>query len=172
MEYTIIGKIINTHGLHGEVKVFPLTNDIERFNILKKAFIGEDKKEVNISGVKYHKGIAILKFKEFNDINEILKLKDNYIYVDKDNRVVLPDNEFFIYDLVDCKVFDLENNYIGVVRDIIQGASNDVYVIINEDTSKEYLIPAVKQFIKTVDIKNKLITIDPIEGMIEWRLIF
>lgn len=167
MEYTIIGKIINTHGLQGEVKIFPLTNDVDRFSILKKAFIGEDKEEVNISGVKYHKGIAILKFKEFNDINQVLRLKDNYIYVDEDNKIVLPKDEFFIHDLIDCKVFDLDDNYIGMVKDIIQGASNDVYVIFNEINSKEHLVPAVKEFVKSVDIENKLITIDPIEGMIE-----
>lgn len=165
MDYTIVGKIINTHGIQGEVKVYPLTDDVSRFSILKTAYIGEDKLKVKVSGVKYHKGLAILKFKEFNNINEIQKFKDTYIYVDDENRIKLPENHYFIYELIDCKVYDLESNFIGVVVDIIQAASNDIYVV--QNNTKEFLIPAVKEFIKDVNIDEKKIIIDPIEGMIE-----
>lgn len=167
MEYTIIGKIINTHGIKGEVKVFPLTDNIDRFDYLKVAYIGEKKIKVEIEKVKYHKNLAILKFKEYNDINEILFLKDSFIYVDEEGKVVLPDNHFFIYDLLESQVFDLESNLIGNIVDVIQGASNDVYVVRNFENNKDYLIPAVKQFIKDVNIIDKKIVISPIEGMIE-----
>lgn len=172
MEYTIVGKLINSHGIKGEVKIYPLTDDVERFNYLKSAYLGKDKIPVSIQGVKIHKGMALLKFKEFNDINEILKYKDEYLYVDEDNKVLLPDNHFFISDLISCKVFDMKNNYIGDIIDVLQGYSNDVYVIKDSMQNKEYLVPAVKAFIKDVNIKEKLILIDPVEGMIEWRLIF
>ncbi|WFA09782.1 ribosome maturation factor RimM [Tissierella sp. Yu-01] len=167
MGYTIVGKIINTHGIRGEVKVYPLTNDVQRFEYLKEAFIGDTKVAVNVDGVKYHKGSIILKFKEYDDINQILKYKDSFIFVSDENRVILPENHYFIYDLIGCKVVDTNGNSIGNLKDVLQGHSNDVYVVEDGDNFKEYLIPAVKEFVKQVNINEKLITVDPIEGMIE-----
>lgn len=167
MEYTIVGKIISSHGIKGEVKIYPLTDNLNRFDYLKTAYIGDKKIKVKLEKVKYHKNLAILKFKEFNDINEIIPFKDNFIYVDEAEKVVLPENHFFIYDLVGSKVFDTKLKLIGILSDVIQGPSNDIYVIKDMEKDKEYLIPAVKQFIVDVDIDNKKIVIDPIEGMIE-----
>lgn len=168
LDFTIIGQIINTHGIKGELKVYPLTNDINRFDKLKSAYLGTDKIPVKIMGVKYHKGIVILRLKEFNDINEVIKFKSQYIYVDDENKVELPNDNYFISDLIGCKVIDTENNPIGVIKDVLQGYSNDVYVIWDDSNKKEYLLPAVKEFVKQVDIEDKLIIVDPIEGMIEW----
>lgn len=166
MDYTAIGKIINTHGINGEVKIYPYTDDIERFSILKQAYIGDTKIKVNLSSVKYHKGLPLVKFKEYNNINDVLKFKEQIIYVDDENRVVLPKNHFFIYDLIDCQVYDMDNNYIGKLVEVMQGASNDIYVV-KDDNHKEYLIPAVKEFIEEVNIDKKTVIINPIEGMIE-----
>lgn len=165
--YTVVGKITNTHGVKGELKIFPLTDDIKRFDYLKRAYIGENKIQVNLEKVRYHKNLAVIKFKEYDDINEVLKFKSDYIYVDDEEKVILPENHFFIYDLIDSQVFDMEANLIGTLIDVLQGPSNDVYVVKNMDKNKEYLIPAVKEFIKEVNIPNKKIVINPIEGMIE-----
>lgn len=167
MEHIVVGKIINTHGIRGEVKVFPLTDDVKRFDLLNYAYIGEEKIKVHLESVKYYKNLAILKFEEYSNINEIEKFKNELIYIDEKERIVLPENHFFIYELINSKVFDTEMNLIGILTDIIQNASNDVYVIKDDKVKKEYLIPAVKKFIIEVDIKNKKIIIDPIEGMIE-----
>lgn len=167
MDYTKVGKIISSHGIKGEVKVYPLTDDLNRFDYLKTAYIGEDKIQVEVERVKYHKNLAILKFKEYSDINQILSFKDYYIYVDEKGRVVLPENHFFIYDLVDCKVFDTNSELIGTLVDVLQGPSNDVYIIKDPEKNKEYLVPAVKEFIVDINILEKRIIIDPIEGMIE-----
>lgn len=167
MDYTIVGKITNTHGIKGEVKVFPLTDDIQRFDYLKTAYIGEGKIKVQLAGVRYHKNLAIIRFKEYNDINQILKFKDDFIYVDDEEKVILPEDRFFIHDLLECQVFDTKSNLIGVLTDVIQGPSNDVYVVRDMEKQKDYLIPVVKQFIVEVNIIDKKIIIDPIEGMIE-----
>lgn len=167
MEYTIVGKIINTHGIKGEVKVYPMTDYLERFSELKKVYIGDKKEEVNLRSVKYHKGFPIIGFKEFDDINLILPFKDQYIFIDDKDRIVLPEDFYFIHDLINCTVYDMDNNMIGYISDVLQNMSNDVYVVKDENKDKEYLIPAVKEFVKTVDIQNKKIFIDPIEGMIE-----
>src|SRR5690554_593534 len=138
MDYTKIGKIISSHGIKGEVKVYPLTDNLNRFDQLKTAYIGENKIKVNLERAKYHKNLAILKFKEYNDINEILSFKDNFLYVDDKERVVLPENHFFIYDLVDCQVFDTNSNLIGILVDVLQGSSNDVYIVKDINHNKEY----------------------------------
>lgn len=170
MQYTAIGKIINTHGIKGELKIYPLTDDTARFDSLSEAYIGEDKFKVNVVGVKYNKDMPILRFSEFNNINEVLKFKEAYLYVDHENLVDLPENRYFIFDLIDCKVENMQGAYIGIVKDVIENPTNDVYVIHNKD--REFMVPAVKEFVKDIDIENKLIRIDPIEGMIEWFLIY
>ena len=168
MDYIQVGKIINTHGIKGEVKVHPLTDDKNRFNNLKTVYLGENKVKVEIENVKYHKDLVILKFKEFNDINDILSFKEDYIYIDEEERVKLPENHFFIYDIVGCQVFNADGGKIGIITDVLQSASNDVYVVKDDLKNKEYMIPAVKEFFINIDIDNKKIYINPIEGMIEW----
>lgn len=165
MEYTAIGKIINTHGIKGELKLYPLTDDLSRFDSLEEAYIGEEKLKVNVVGVKYNKNLPIIRFSEFNNINQVLKFKEEYLYVDDENLVELPENRYFVFDLIDCKVEDMDGNYIGIVKDVIDNPTNDVYVI--KDDKNEYLVPAIKEFVKDIDITNKLIRINPIEGMIE-----
>ncbi len=167
LDYVQIGKIVNTHGIKGELKIYPLTDNIYRFDHLKTAFLGEEKIKVEIQNVKYHKNFAILKFKEFNDINEVLHFKEEFIYVDMDGRVDLPEKHYFIFDIIGCKVYDTSNILIGTVIEVIQSAGNDVYVVKDMRDQKEYLIPAVKEFFVLIDVANKKIIIDPIEGMIE-----
>lgn len=169
MEYTIVGKIINTHGIKGEVIIYPMTDDIERFSDLKKVYIGSSKIELNLKSAKYHKGFPIIGFYEFDNINQILHFKDQLVYINDKDRIVLPEDRYFIYDLIGCEVFDMSENKIGYVLDILQNLSNDVYIVRDDINNKEYLIPAVKKFIKNVDTDNKRIIIDPIEGMIEWK---
>lgn len=167
MDYIKVGKIITSHGIKGEVKVFPLTDDVKRFSQLKYAYIGEKKIKVQLENAKYYKNLAILKFKEFNDINEILTFKDCYLYVDEEGKIKLPKDHYFIYELLECKVYDTKSKLIGEIVDVLQGPSNDVYVVKNVETNKENLIPVVKRFVIDVNISEKRITIDPIEGMIE-----
>ena len=172
MEYTIVGKIINTHGIKGEMKIYPLTDDIERFSDFKKVYIGDSKIEVNLKSVRYHKDFPIVRFNGIDDINQILHYIDQYIYIDDKDRIILPEDSYFIYDLIGCEVFDIDKKKIGYIDDVLQNLSNDVYVVKDKSKNKEYLIPAVNEFIKDVDIDNKRILIDPIEGMIEWKLMY
>lgn len=167
MDYIKVGTITNTHGVKGEVRVYPLTDDINRFDSLETVYLGDNKQKVKIEKVRYHKGLVILKFKEFGNINQVLKFKGEYIYIDKEDRVELPEDHFFIFEIVDCIVYDTKGEKIGIVTDVLQYSSNDVYVVKDHERNKEYLIPAVKEFIVDIDINNKKIIIDPIEGMIE-----
>jgi 16S rRNA processing protein RimM len=167
MEYIKVGRIINTHGIKGELKVFPLTDNLDRFDDLKIVYLGNNKEKVEIEQVKYHKGLVIIKFREFDNINQVLRFKDDFIYIDEEDKVKLPEDHYFIFDIIDCDVYDTEGRKIGIVIDVLQYTSNDVYVVKDQDKNKQYLIPAVKQFIVDIDVDNKKIIIDPIEGMIE-----
>ncbi|WP_077367410.1 ribosome maturation factor RimM [Anaerosalibacter sp. Marseille-P3206] len=167
MDYIQVGKITNTHGIKGELKIFPLTDNINRFDELKSVFVGEAKTKVNIEKTWYKKDFVIIKFKEFDDINQVICYKDEYIYIDAEDKVKLPENAYFIFDIIGCKVVDIRGNSIGIVKDVMTNFSNDIYVVKDSKLGKEYLIPAVKQFVVDVDIEDKVITIEPIEGLIE-----
>lgn len=167
MDYIKVGRIINTHGIKGELKIIPLTDNIDRFDDLKTSYLGDNKIKVEIDKVKYHKGFVIVKFKEYNNINDVIKYKDDFIYIDENDKVELPEDHYFIFDIVGCIVYDTEQNKIGKVTEVIQSVSNDVYVVKDIENYRDYLIPAVKEFVVEIDIENKTIIIDPIEGMIE-----
>lgn len=166
MDYTIIGKIINTHGIKGDLKIYPLTDSLDRFFDLEKIYIGNSKEEVIIKEVKTHKGFALLRFENLENINDVLKYKEEFIYIDEVNKIKLQENHYFISDLIGCRVLLKDGKEIGILIEVLQGGANDVYVVLSPE-KKEFLIPAVTEFIKTVDIDNNLIIIDPIEGMIE-----
>ena len=166
-KYITVGQIINTHGIKGELRIFPLTDDIKRFEKLDNIYMGDNKIEYNIKGVKYVNNLVILKLEGLDNINDVLKYKQEYIYIDEEEKLELPEDHYFIFDIVGCKVFDLDDNEIGEIKDVITYSSNDVYVVKDKEKNKEHLIPAKKQFVKSIDIEDKIIIIDPIEGMIE-----
>ncbi|NLY21561.1 MAG: 16S rRNA processing protein RimM [Tissierellia bacterium] len=164
-DYTLIGKITNTHGINGAVKVFPYTDYKERFEELKSLYLGDSKMELTIKKVAYYKNLAIIEFEEFNNINQILKYKDHNLYIRNEDRRDLEEDTYFITDLIGCKVFDTKDLLIGEVVDVLTETSNDILVI--NSGSNEYLVPSVKEFIKKVDIDNKTIVIQPIKGLLE-----
>jgi 16S rRNA processing protein RimM len=166
MKFTAIGKITSTHGIKGDVKIYPLTDDPDRFFSLEKVYVGEIKELLIPQEVKLHKGMVLLRFKGMEDINQVIRYKNHYVYVLDEDRVKLPDGRFFISDLLECEVVDTSGNLIGNITDVLQSAANDVYVI-HSDQGKEFLIPAVERFVVSVDIINKKVVVDPIEGMIE-----
>lgn len=169
MDYIQVGKIVNTHGIKGELKAIPLTDNAKRFDELETIYIGEDKAKVKIEKVWYKNQFIMLKIQGYNDINEVLQFKDKYIYIDEEDKIILPEGAYFIFDIIGCKVIDVNDNEIGYVIDVMTEHSNDIYVVNDVVKNKEYLIPAVKQIVKKIDIVNKKIVIEPIEGLIEWK---
>ncbi|MTI69977.1 MAG: 16S rRNA processing protein RimM [Firmicutes bacterium] len=161
-----IGKIINTHGIKGEIKVLPLTDDLDRFNELENFYIQGEKEKFKTEKVRYNnKNNVLIKINGYDNINEVLKYKGKYILVDRKDVVDLPENSFFLFEIKGLKVYDTDNKKIGVIKDILTSSANDVYII--KDNEKEYLIPALKHIIKEVNINEGKMIIDPLEGMIE-----
>jgi len=164
-KYLRIGKIVNTHGIKGEVRVVPLTENIQRFNDLKYVYLDDEKLiNMNVDYVKYHKNNVILKFKGLDSIDEAEKLKGIYILVNRENAMALPEGSYFICDLIGICVYDVEGKNLGSITDILNTGSNDVYVV--RDGKNELLIPALKTVVKEINIQDNRIIVDLPEGLI------
>jgi len=166
-EYLEIGQIVNTNGLKGNLKVKPLTDDITRFEDLESVYIQKGKEliEFNIQDVKYIKNMVILKLEGIDNIDEAEKYKNFYIKINRENAVELEDDSYFIVDIIGCEVYTDSNQLLGKVIDVFSTGSNDVYTVKNSE-GKEILLPAIEDVIKDVDIQNKKITVELMEGLI------
>ena len=163
-----IGVITSTHGIRGEVKVFPTTDDNNRFKKLKDCLI-EYKGElfpVKATGCKFFKNMVILKFEDIDNINDVEKYKQCKLFVDREHAVSLEQDEYFMADLLGINVITQEGRNLGVLEDIIRTGANDVYVVVDE-TGKEWLIPAIKDCIVKVSLEEKEMIVHLMKGMEE-----
>lgn len=163
-----VGAIAQTHGIHGEVKVFPMTDDVKRFQKLKEIILdtGREKMTLEIEGVKYFKKFVILKFKGIDNINDIERYKGKSLYVTRENAVKLGRDEYFIADLIDLEVYDEDGNYLGVLTNVIETGANDVYEVRFED-GREVLFPAIKQCILDIDMENRKMKVHIMDGLLD-----
>lgn len=161
-----IGQIVNSYGIKGFLKVVPYTDDITRFDELKKIYIEKNKslKEMEIEEVKYHKNLVLLKLKGIDDINQTLEYKNCLIKIDRKNAVELPEDTYFIVDLIDMEVHTDEDKLLGKIVDVFPTGSNDVYVV-KDDLGKQILLPAIGDVIKNVDVANKKMVVHLINGL-------
>ncbi|HZJ76796.1 MAG TPA: ribosome maturation factor RimM [Oscillospiraceae bacterium] len=160
-----VGKIINTHGIKGNLKIFPLTDYMERFEELDWLYIDGYDDKFYIKNVKYMPTVVLLSLEGYENIDSVKKFKDKHVLIDEGQREDLPEDTYYIADIVGLDVYTIKNEYIGKIKDIIQTGSHDVYIIEGED-NKEIMIPAVEEFIPEISLKEGKIIIDPIEGMI------
>jgi len=158
-----LGFISNTHGIRGDIKVTPWCDDISVFEQVKKVYV--DNAEYIIEAVRPHKNSYIIKFKGYDNINQIEFLKNKVIYADVSDLPPLPDNTYYFKDLKNMKVVE-GDKVIGVITDWFPTGSNDVYVVKRPD-GREALIPAIKDVVKNVDVLNKVMTVELMEGLIE-----
>jgi len=167
MRYLRVGKILNTHGIKGTLKILSLTDYEERFEELKWVYIQGYDEKFYINEIKYRPKDLLLSFKDYDDINKVEKFKGKYILIDESQKRDLPEDTYYIADIIGLDVFTVEDKYLGKVTDVLQAGSNEVYVIADEKSKKEILIPAVKEFMPEISLEKRRITVDPIEGMIE-----
>ena len=163
-----VGVISSTHGVRGEVKVFPTTDDVKRFKRLKEVILDAGKEELTleIEGVKFFKQFVILKFKGFDNINDIEKYTGKSLFVTRANAVRLRKDEYFIADLQGLTVVNEEEQTIGTLRDVMETGANDVYIIDMTD-GREVLIPAIKECILNVDVEGGKIQIHIMDGLLD-----
>ncbi len=169
MDYVSVGKILNFHGIQGEAKVGFSKNQADFLKKIKFVYIKKDSEYINfeICGIRFHKNFALIKFKEINSINDLIPYKSCLIFIEK--AVIkknLDENEFLIDELTGLDVVDLENKKIGVVVGVSNNGTNDL-ISVKSKTKKISLVPFVKELVPEVDIKNKKITVNNIEGLVE-----
>ncbi len=162
-----VGVISSTHGIRGEVKVFPTTDDVKRFKKLKQVILDTGKQQLplEIEGVKFFKQFAILKFKGIDNINDIEMYKGKSLLVTRENAVKLQKDEYFIADMIGIEVYTEDGEVFGTLDDVLQTGANDVYEI---KTKKHgmVLVPAIKDCILDINIEEKKMTIHLLDGLI------
>lgn len=163
-----VGVISSTHGVKGEVKVFPTTDEPERFKKWETVILdtGREQTTLTIEGVKFFKNMVILKFKEFNDISEIEKYKGKDLLITREQAGTPGPDENFITDLIGIKVVTDEGAEFGTMKDVMLTGANDVYVIDGVD-GKEYLFPAIKQCILDVNLETQTMTVHIMDGLLD-----
>lgn len=162
-----VGVISSTHGIRGEVKVFPTTDDAERFKKLEQVILdtGKEHMVLEVQGVKFFKKFVILKFKGIDNINEIEKYKGKPLLIERKDAVKLQKDEYFIVDMIGMRVETEEDKEFGTLTDVMQTGANDVYVIEMKD-GKEVLVPAIKQCIINIDQKQHVMKIHLLDGLL------
>ena len=161
-----VGVITSTHGVRGEVKVFPTTDDPARFKKLKKVIVDDGKQQIDmeIASVKFFKNMVILKFKGIDNINDVEKYRKAQIFVTRENAIPLAENEYFIADLIGISAKSDEGEDLGTVTDVLQTGANDVYVL-NTPKKEEILVPAIRDCILHVDIEKQEMLIHLLPGL-------
>lgn len=162
-----VGVISSTHGVRGEVKVFPTTDDVTRFRQLKKVYLdtGREMLPLEIQNVKFFKQFAILKFKGIDNINDIEKYRGKSLMIDREDAVDLDEDEYFIADMIGMKVCTEDGSEFGTLKDVMETGANDVYIIDSPEYG-EVLIPAIRECILDVDMDEERMTIHLMEGLV------
>lgn len=166
-EYFEIGQIVNTSGLKGVIKVKPFTDDITKFNNLKTIYmlVKKELKEFKIEEVRYNKNMVFLKLEGIDTVEEAESYRNLYLKIKRDKNEKLEENSYYIVDIIGSKVYTDLQEELGEIIDVFSTGSNDVYVV-KDNLGKQILLPAIKDVIKNVDIKNKKIIVHLLEGLI------
>ena len=165
-KYLELGQIVNTFGIRGQVKVKPFTDDITRFDKLKKVYICKkaSMEEVEIEEVKYHKNMVLLKIKGINDMNQAEKCKGLYLKIHRKDAIKLSKDTYFLADLLGLGVYTDEGVLLGKVDDIYNTGSNDIYVV-KDDLGKQILLPGTKEVLKEISLEKEKIVVHLIKGL-------
>lgn len=165
MDLLEVGKIVNTHGLRGEVKIVPWTDYPEVFEDIKKVFL-PDGRELNVKGIKYQKNNIIVRFEELTDIDEAAKLKNKVVTADRNELGELPDGVYYVADLIGMKVITDDGEELGTISDVLQTGANDIYEVKREG-NKPLLIPVIDSVVLNTDMEKRTVTVHLMEGLLD-----
>ena len=162
-----VGIYTNTHGVRGEIKVFPTTDDPNRFRKLKKVIMRTEKGDrlMEIAGIRFSKQMVLMKFKGIDNINDIEMFKGSGLYVPREDAIPLGKDEYFIADLIGITVYTDEGEELGRLSEVLQTGANDVYVVTGKD--REYLLPAIADCVQTVDPEGGRMVVHMMEGLLD-----
>ncbi len=164
-----VGVIASTHGLAGEVNVFPTTQDPDRFKKLKKVTLHTQKGEeilLDVVSARFFKKFVIVKFKQFNNINEVEKFRGCELTIDRKDAIKLEKGEYYCADLIGLTIVDEEGTELGTLTEILQTGANDVYEMTQKDSEEKIYIPAIKDCVKEIDVDAGKIIIHVMPGLL------
>ncbi|MBQ1688086.1 MAG: ribosome maturation factor RimM [Lachnospiraceae bacterium] len=161
-----VGVFANTHGVRGEIKVFPTTDDVKRFKKLKKVYLelGKETLEWEIQSVKFFKNLVILKFKGIDNINDIEKYKGKDLLIKREQALPLVKDEYYICDIIGAEVVEEDGNTVGTLKEVLQTGANDVYVVATKE-GDEILLPVIPDCVKDLDVEKKVVTVHIMAGL-------
>lgn len=161
-----VGKIVNTHGLKGEVKVVAWTDSPYDFEEIEKVYIKtkSETKCLEIANIKYQKNNLIVKFGEFNDINEVLPYKNTILYANREDLPELEDGVHYIVDLIGLEVVTEDGETVGTVADVFNTGANDIYDV-KRRGKKNLLLPVIDEVVKNIDISGGQIIVNIMDGL-------
>jgi 16S rRNA processing protein RimM len=165
-----VGVIASTHGLQGEVNVFPTTQDPDRFKKLKKVTLHTQKGEeilLDVVSARFFKKFVIVKFKQFNNINEVEKFRGCELTIDRKDAIKLNKGEYYCADLIGLKIVDEEGKELGTLSEILQTGANDVYEMTRIESDDKVYIPAIKDCVKEIDVDGGKIVIHVMDGLLD-----
>ena len=166
-EYLEIGKIVNIHGLKGDVKVMPWCDEPELLCDFDRLFIDRDKKEIAVEDARVFKNTVIMRFEGCTSPEEAEKLRNKVLYIHRDD-LELEEGVYFIQDLIGLKVIDADNGKVyGTLKDVSQTGANDVYEVYDEEAKKSYWIPAIPDVVIETDVEGGIMKIRPLEGLLD-----
>ena len=162
-----VGVITTTHGVRGEVKVYPTTDEPERFLELDYVLLdtGRELRKLEIKNVKFFKNLVILKFKGVDNINDIEKYKGRDLWIPREEGQELEEDEYYIADLLGMSVVLEDGQEFGTLKDVMETGANDVYIVETKE-GEEVLLPAIKDCILDVDVENNTMTVHLMKGLI------
>ena len=164
-----VGVIASTHGLQGEVNVFPTTEDPSRFKKLKQVVLHTQRGEellLDVVSARFFKKFVIVKFKQFNNINEVEKFRGCELTIDRKDAIKLQPGEYYCADLIGLSIVDEDGTELGTLTEILQTGANDVYEMTRKDSGEKVYIPAIRDCIKEIDPEGGRIVIHVMDGLL------
>ena len=163
-----VGVITKTHGIRGEVKVYPTTDDPERFEELTEVTVqqGSRRQKLAIESVRYFKNLVILKFEGIDSLNDVETYKGAELYIPREEGEALGEDEYYIADMIGLSVFADTGEQLGIIRDVLETGANDVYIIRREG-QKDLLLPAIKDCVREVDLEAGRMTVHVMDGLLD-----
>lgn len=159
--------MVAAFGVHGEVKVRPLTDFPERFAHTSVVFLGDEHKRAVVEAARQHGRLVVLRLEGVVDVSAAERLRGTRLWIPAEELLPLPEGRYYLHDLVGLRVRHIDGTDLGIVADVLTGAGNDLLVIRDATTGEERLLPAVKEFVKAVDVAGGELTVAPIPGLLD-----
>ncbi|WP_067729433.1 ribosome maturation factor RimM [Oceanobacillus damuensis] len=163
-----IGKIVNTHGIKGEVKVMRISDFEERFEPGETVYVIKDEQpiELTIATHRMHKGFDLVQFKGYDNINKVESFKGCKLKIYEGQLTDLAEDEYYYHEIIGCEVFTNDDRSLGEIKEILSPGANDVWVV-KQAKGKDLLIPYIDDVVLEIDTAEKKVVIEPMEGLLD-----